>query len=161
MNAQSEQPGPLNLNVAGRNDLSSSWIRGSALQASIRNPDVRGVEDRKLAGDPEDVNCEEDDAECWRGSNGHHEGVEPEQKHQIKVEFETTSTTKSPQLTATESQFEEPDQKDDQSDSNVEDSEGDPEADLEEGKSKNLLFVFLVLKSRDACRKFRQGLSSS
>lgn len=138
MNAKYEQPGPLNLNVAGRNDLSSSWIREGALHVSGRNLEVRGLENRKLAGDSEDSNCEEDEAERRRGSNGHQEGVEPEQKYQIKVEFETSSS-KSPRLTATESQVEEPDHKDGLSDSKVGGSEGDFAA----GKSKNLLSIFL------------------
>lgn len=128
LNAKYEQPGPLNLNVAGRNDLSSSWIREGALHVSGRNLEVRGLENRKLAGDSEDSNCEEDEAERRRGSNGHQEGVEPEQKYQIKVEFETSSS-KSPRLTATESQVEEPDHKDGLSDSKVGGSEGDFAAD--------------------------------
>lgn len=134
MNAKHEQPGPLNLNVAGRNDLSSSWIREGALH--VRNPVLRSLENRKLAGDSEDANCQEDDLVCVRGSNGHQEGVEPEQKHQMLVEFETGSS-KSPRLTATESQVEEPDRKDGLSRSKVGGSEGD----LAAGKSKNF-FTF-------------------
>jgi len=106
---------------------------------SSRNPEVRGLENRKLAEDSEDADCGEDDAECRRGSNGHHDGVEPEKKRQILVEFETSSF-KSPRLTATEPQVEESDHKDGLSASKV----GVSEVDLAAGTSKNfLLSIFL------------------
>ncbi|KAG0585757.1 hypothetical protein M758_2G035000 [Ceratodon purpureus] len=125
LNAKHEQPGHLNLNVAGRNDLSSSWIREGALDVSRRNPEVRGVENRKLEEDSKDASCGGSDGnkvECRRGSNKRYEGVESEQKHREKVEIET-SNSKPPHSV---SQDEEYDHKDGGlSNSEIESSEGD------------------------------------
>lgn len=148
MNAKHDKPGPLNLNVAGRNDLSSSWIREGALDVSRRNPEVKGAENRKLVGDSEDANCEGDDGQevkCRRGSNERQEGREPEQKHQEKVEFETSSS-KFPRSMSQDEKY-------DHKDEGLSDSEaGGSEGELAAGKSKVLISPFRIPKSRDSYR---------
>ena len=142
MNTQHEQPGPLNLNVAGRNDLSSSWIREGALDVSRRNSEVRGVENRKSVVDSEGANCEGVDGkkvECMKGSIEHYEGVKAEQKHKENLESETSSS-KPPRLA---SKVEEYDHKNE----GLMDSEvGGSEGELTAGKSKSLLSSFLDFK---------------
>lgn len=109
LNANYEQHGSLNLNVAGRNDLSSSWVREHALHMSRRNPEVRGVEDRKLEQASEINEGEEiggRNVKSIIGSKGHHEEMEPAQRHQRKVGCETRNF-KFSSLTGAESQLEE------------------------------------------------------
>lgn len=109
LNANYEQHGSLNLNVAGRNDLSSSWVRERALDMSRRNPEVRGVEDRKLEQASEINEGEEiggRNVKSIIGSKGHHEEMEPAQRHQRKVGCETRNF-KFSSLTGAESQLEE------------------------------------------------------